>query len=112
VLGSRMEYRGPDASCNPYLSHAVIASAVREGIEQRLSPGPALDSGESSESPFGDIPRTLAEALEAMHGDAVVESALPPELRETFVELKIDEWERACAQVTDWDREMYLHYVP
>lgn len=112
VLGSRMEYRGPDASCNPYLSHAVIASAVRAGIEQHLSPGPALETGQASENRFGEIPKTLAEALVALQDDPVVVGSMSSELLDTFVELKTDEWQRACAQVTDWDRDMYLRYVP
>jgi glutamine synthetase len=29
-----------------------------------------------------------------------------------FVEYKSDEWARACGAVTDWDREMYLEFLP
>jgi glutamine synthetase len=113
VLGPRIEHRGPDASCNPYLTHAVLVEALRDGIANRISPGPALTASQDGiECAFAEIPKTLGEALEALQADSVVRSALTPELLETFVELKTDEWHRACGAVTDWHREMYLHYVP
>ncbi|MCW3022085.1 MAG: glutamine synthetase [Conexibacter sp.] len=113
VLGDRMEYRAPDASCNPYLSHAVLVTAVRAGIEQRLSPGPVTEAGGGPvDGAFGEIPRTLGEALDAVQADPVVAASMSAELLQTFVELKTDEWHRACGAVTDWDREMYLRYLP
>ena len=58
------------------------------------------------------MPRTLGEALDALADDEVVRSALPTELLATFVAIKRDEWERTCGAVTEWDREMYLDYLP
>ena len=113
VLGSRVESRAPDASCNPYLTHAVMIAAIRDGLERRLSPGPALGEPVDPSAPqFADLPKTLGEALEALRADSVVTSALTPELLWTFLELKTDEWHRACGAVTDWHREMYLRYLP
>jgi glutamine synthetase len=115
VLRGRIEYRAPDASCNPYLSHAVLAATLRDGIEKRIAPGPELGSEEAADAAapsFGELPTTLGEALEALHDDPVVCSAMTDELLRTFTELKTDEWHRACGAVTDWHREMYLHYVP
>lgn len=116
VLGGRLEYRTPDAACNPYLSHAVIAAALRDGMENRVSPGPSLGAdlaspGDDAKS-FSELPTTLGEALEALQQDPVVCSAMSQELLQTFIELKTDEWHRACAAVTDWHREMYLRYIP
>jgi glutamine synthetase len=113
VVGGRIEYRAPDASCNPYLTHAVIAAAVRDGIENHLLPGPPLAAEDKPPAPsFAELPTTLGEALQALREDRVVCSAMTEELLDTFVQLKRDEWERACGAVTDWHREMYLHYVP
>ena len=111
--GNRLEYRAPDASCNPYLTHAVMLAALRDGVDRRLSPGAALGAPVAPGAPvFEEIPKTLGEAMEALRGDAVVTAALTPELLWTFLELKTDEWHRACGAVTDWHREMYLRYVP
>ena len=116
ALPGRLEYRTPDAACNPYLSHAVIAVAIRDGIKNRLSPGPALSgdtvASEDEAESFAELPKTLGEALDALQQDAVVCSAMSDELLQTFIELKIDEWHRACGAVTDWDRDMYLRYIP
>jgi glutamine synthetase len=70
------------------------------------------DSGVSdSGGGFDELPTTLGEALTALREDDVVGSAMTSELLETFVELKTDEWHRACGAVTDWHREMYLNYL-
>lgn len=111
--GSRVEYRAPDASCNPYLTHAVLIEAMRDGLERKLSPGPALGEAPDPSAPaFADLPKTLGEALDALRADPVVTGALAGELLWTFTELKTDEWHRACGAVTDWHREMYLRYLP
>ena len=39
VLGARIECRAPDACCNPYLTHAVMLAAMRDGIANRIEPG-------------------------------------------------------------------------
>jgi glutamine synthetase len=111
VLGSRFEYRGPDASCNPYLSHAVLLAAVRDGLEKKIEPGPEMVADEPSDR-FPLLPTTLGEALEALREDPVVTGAFGEEMLQTFLELKTDEWQRACGAITDWDRETYLHYLP
>lgn len=115
VLGPRAEYRAPDASCNPYLTHAVILAAIRDGITNKIDPGPA----HVQEAPVGPedslfplLPRTLGEALEAYEEDEVIKGALPEDVRSTFMEIKQDEWQRACGVVTEWHRDMYLNYLP
>ncbi len=114
VLSNRLEFRAPDASCNPYLTHAVLAAAMRDGVENELSPGPAMSDPDfaATASVFSELPTTLGEALAALREDEVVVSSMSDELLDTFVALKTDEWHRACGAVTDWHREMYLHYVP
>lgn len=115
VLGTRAEYRAPDASCNPYLSHAVTLAALRDGIVNRIDPGePHVDEVEATEDDarFPLLPRTLGEALEAFEQDEVISAALPDDIRETFLAIKHDEWHRACGVVTEWHREMYLTYLP
>ena len=50
----RIEFRAPDASCNPYLAFAAILMAVLDGIKNKIHPGEALDK---------DIYDLVAEAL-------------------------------------------------
>jgi len=42
----RLEYKLPDASVNPYISHAAVIEAIADGLEQRIDPGPP-ESGDS-----------------------------------------------------------------
>jgi glutamine synthetase len=113
-----MEYRAPDACCNPYLTHAVLLAAIADGIRRRIEPGlpEPTDAGRVPEAlrdvRFPSLPRTLGEAIEAFEADEVVSASLPTELRETFLAIKRDEWERSCGAVTDWQRAMYLGYLP
>jgi glutamine synthetase len=115
VLGNRMEFRAPDASCNPYLTHTVLLAAMRDGIVNRIDPGdpnPKETVVDPADARFPLMPRTLGEALEALGEDDVVRSALTSELYDTFLAIKQDEWERRCGAVTEWDREMYMDYLP
>lgn len=117
----RLEFKLPDASVNPYLSHTVVLAAMADGLERRLDPGPP-QSGDSYDDVvvaadreargFPPLPRTLGDALAALDEDALISDALPPELYAAFVEYKTDEWERFCATVTEWHREMYLRAIP
>lgn len=115
VLGTRMEFRAPDASCNPYLTHAVLLAAMRDGIVNRIDPGdpnPKETVVDPADARFPLMPRTLGEALEALSADEVIRSAMPEELYDTFFAIKQDEWERTCGAVTDWHRDLYLDYLP
>ncbi len=55
---------------------------------------------------------TLGEALQALDQDELVKSALPGEMHRVFTHYKNDEWERYCAEVSDWDVKEYLDVLP
>ncbi|MBL8931089.1 MAG: glutamine synthetase [Kineosporiaceae bacterium] len=110
----RLEYKLPDASVNPYLSHAALIAAVADGLDQNLDPGaPTVGSSYEGESGrFPRLPLTLAEAIDAFGKDDVVRGALGEELSDLLVEYKSDEWARFCAAVTDWEQERYEQAIP
>jgi glutamine synthetase len=117
----RLEFKLPDASVNPYLSHTVVLAAIGDGLERGLDPGEpqshnsydqAVVAADQAGRGLGQLPRTLGEALAALAADAVVREALPVPLYDAFVAAKSDEWERYCGTVTEWHREMYLHAIP
>jgi glutamine synthetase len=115
----RLEFKLPDAAVNPYLSHTVVLAAIADGLSRRIDPGSPQqrssydgDVAAEADSRFGQLPRTLGEALAALAGDAVVRGALPGPLYDAFVAARGDEWERFCGAVTDWHREMYLQSIP
>jgi glutamine synthetase len=117
----RLEFKLPDASVNPYLSHAALLEAIADGVERALDPGPpqagdsyddAVVAADEARRGLGALPRTLGDALQRLNDDPVVRRAFPDELYRAFVEYKTDEWERYCGAVTEWHREMYLRALP
>ncbi len=111
----RLEYKLPDASVNPYLSHAAVLAAITHGLADRLDPGPP-QAGNSYDpdvaGTYAKLPRTLGDALALLQADDVVRGSLPAGLYDAFMEYKTDEWERFCSTVTEWHREMYLRALP
>jgi len=112
----RFEYRSVDAAVNPYLSMAALIMAMWDGIERRLDPGEpeerniyeAMEAGKQVRK----IPMTFGAALDALEADDVIRSALPGDMERVFMHYKRDEWERYCAQVSDWDVKEYLDVLP
>lgn len=106
----RMEYRLPDASVNPYLSHLYLLAAIEHGLEAAIDPG---DPGSPSQAISGVVvPNTLGSAIEAFEADEYLMHAMPEELTRIFVQLKKDEWARYCGQITQWEFDQYWEAIP
>ena len=101
---------------NPYLCLAALIKAMDDGIERGVDPGTpeerniyeAMAGGKEVKK----IPMTFGDALDALDDDEVVRSALPGDMWRVFRHYKRDEWERYCAEVTDWDVKEYLDVLP
>lgn len=70
----RLEFRCPDATCNPYLAFAAMLCAGIDGIKNQIDPGSSLDVDIYDLSPdeLAKIPSTpgsLLDALEALGED-------------------------------------------
>ncbi len=108
----RLEYKIPDASVNPYLSHTALLAAMKDGLNNAIDPGePQVGSSYDPNSPYATLPLTLGEAIEAFNADPVIRRCMPATLAEQFTTMKFDEWARACGAVTDFDLEMYMEYL-
>ena len=110
----RLEYKVPDASVNPYLSHAVILDMFERGLSGKVDPGEPTDadSARVGKAQFAPLHKTLGDSIAAAKASPILESALGAEIAPLFVEYKSDEWQRACGVVTDWDRAQYLEFLP
>jgi glutamine synthetase len=112
----RFEYRSVDSAVNPYLSMAGLLVCMREGLENKIDPGPpeerniyeAIAEGKKVER----IPATLGEALEALEADTTVRQALPGDMWTVFWHYKTDEWIRFISTISDWDINEYLDVLP
>ena len=71
-VGTRMELRSPDPSCNPYLVLAAILAAGLDGITNRIEPPQPVNQNiyemniEARERRIQSLPATLYEALVAL----------------------------------------------
>lgn len=70
----RLEFRCPDATCNPYLAFSAMLMAGIDGIKNKIHPGESLDVDiyELSPEELSKVPSTpgsLTEALTALRED-------------------------------------------
>ena len=112
---TRVELRCPDPSANPYLAFAAMLAAGLDGIERDLTPPPPVnedvydfDERDLRERAIGVLPGTLAEALDALEQDEVIQEALGPDITAAFMRAKRTEWDEYRIQVTNWELERYL----
>ena len=112
----RFEYRSVDSAVNPYLSLAALICAMEDGIDRKIDPGDAEErniyDAMSAGKQVKKIPMTFGDALDALDADEVVKAAMPGDMLRVFMHYKRDEWERYCAQVSDWDVKEYMDVLP
>jgi len=96
----RLEYRGADATANPYLALGAIVRAGLEGVRAELPVPPILDRDpaglqgeEAARYGVGALPASLEDALQALAGDEAVRGWMPPLLYEAYVGVKRAELE-------------------
>lgn len=112
---TRLELRSPDPSCNPYLAYAAILMSGLDGIKRKLTPPDPVEENiyeltkaERAERGIRSLPADLAEALEALKRDAVVQAALGEHILERYLEAKEREIHEYRIAVTPWEIERYL----
>ncbi|MBO9532966.1 MAG: type III glutamate--ammonia ligase [Solirubrobacteraceae bacterium] len=106
----RFENRAIDASCNPYLAIAAMVAAGLDGIDRGLDPGAPID-GIATALGAETMPRTLADAVDALERDVVLRDVLGEEAICEFVAVKRMEWSAYMEAVTDWEQDTYLRRV-
>ena len=124
--GTRVEYRHPDPSSNPYLAAVAVLKAGLDGVEHKIEPEEPIQENvyhfsreELERRGVGVLPGNLEEALEAFRADKVVYEALGGYVSENLMELKRREheeylshvggsWEKNLNRITEWEIERYL----
>ena len=109
----RLEYRGADASANPYLALAAIIRAGLDGLQRELPAPPLLDrdpaqldATEAERYGVGGLPASLAESLQALADDDVAAGWMGSLFYDAYVSVKRAEiagtadmdLEEACAR--------------
>jgi glutamine synthetase len=115
-LSTRLEFRSPDPTCNPYLTFAVILAAGLDGIKRCIDPGEAVDlnvyelsAAERKSLGIRTLPANLKEALDYLEEDKVIRNALGEHVFENIMRLGLLEWEAYNTYVHPWEIERYIN---
>lgn len=115
IEATRVEVRCPDPSSNTYLAFACMLAAGLDGIEKGLELGEPVEESlyemtdeRIREMGIRELPGTLAEALDELEADEVIQDALGEHVYSRFIEAKRQEWDEYRSQVTAWEVERYL----
>lgn len=115
---ARIEYRPPDATCNPYLALAACVMAGVDGIRQGLDPvekgwGPvedSLDARTTRRRKIASLPGSLGEALSALERDhdfLGLGGVFPDELVARWILLKEAEIREVAARPHPYEFLLY-----
>lgn len=114
-LATRLEYRSPDPACNPYLAFSLMLAAGMKGIEEGYTLPDEADAnlfeiGDEvlEQLGIGQLPTSLAAALETMEGSTLVREALGEHIYEWFLRSKRIEWRDYKTHVSAFERDRYL----
>jgi len=109
AMGTRLEYRASDPSCNLYLALAGLLKAGLDGINKKLVPPRPVEEDvfhftnkELTKNSISLLPRNLREAVSALKKDSIVNSVLG-NAKTRFYDIKEREWEDFSSQVTSWE---------
>jgi glutamine synthetase len=112
---TRIEYRGADPACNPYLAFAVMLAAGLEGIEKEYPcPDPVeenvfeMSEPERKSRGIEHLPGSLWEAIEYAEGSDLLRRCLGGHLFESLITNKKIEWSNFRRHVTDYELKRYL----
>jgi len=120
---ARIEFRCPDALCNPYLAYTVILEAGLDGVKKKIEPAEPVDTNiyhlsetERSELNIKVLPKSLKEALEEWKSDEICIRAMGKKNAEKYASLKTQEWTEYAPfmphnenEVTPWELQKYLY---
>lgn len=114
-VGTRVEVRMPDPSCNPYLAFAVMLASGLDGIEKQTDCSEPVNKDifqmserEKRRLRIENLPPNLYEAVRALQRDETVLEALGQHVALHFIEGKLQEWQEYISAVHPWEVSRYL----
>ncbi|RKX52143.1 MAG: type I glutamate--ammonia ligase, partial [Thermotoga sp.] len=112
---TRLEYRCPDPTANPYFALAAMIGAGLDGIEKDTEPPNPVEENifqmneeEKESKGIGQLPGTLQEATYEFEHSSLMKEVLGESVFEKLIKTKKGEWHRFSSSVTDWERREYL----
>jgi glutamine synthetase len=112
---TRIEFRSPDPSCNPYLAFAVMLGAGLEGIDKNYElPDPIeedifeMNAAERKAYGITDLPGNLYAAILETEKSELVRKVLGDHVFNKFIENKKIEWDVYRTHVSHFEIKKYL----
>jgi glutamine synthetase len=112
---TRIEYRSPDPSCNPYLAFAVMLGAGMDGIDRKIEmPDPIeedifeMNPAERRAHGITDLPGNLYSAILEAEKSDLVRDVLGDHIFNKFIENKKIEWDNYRTHISQYEIEKYL----
>lgn len=117
-LSTRLEFRSPDPSCNPYLAFTAILAAGLDGVRKGIDPGEPVDlnvyeltAEEREKHGIHTLPSSLKDALNYLEDDRVIRDALGEHIVTNLLRLNRIEWDQYNTQVHPWEVERYINVI-
>ncbi len=114
-MATRIEFRSPDPTCNPYLAFAVMLAAGLKGVEENYPlPEPVeediyeMDAVAREEVGIDSLPGNLFEAIQEVEKSELVRETLGDHIFNKFIENKRIEWDCYRTHVSQFEIEKYL----
>ena len=108
----RIEVRLADGAVNPYLLQAVLIGAGLRGVENKTDPGKRLDIDMYAEGHkvknAPKLPLNLLDALRSFQNNKTMRSILGAEFSDSYVKLKMNEWNSYMQHFSDWEHQNAL----
>ncbi|MEE8552490.1 MAG: glutamine synthetase family protein [Desulfobacterales bacterium] len=112
---TRIEFRSPDPSCNPYLAFAAMLAAGLKGVEKNYQlPEPIeediyeMDEAARERAGITSLPGSLYEARQEMEKSELMRETLGDHIFSKVLANKKIEWDRFRTYVTDYEIGQYL----
>jgi len=112
---TRVEFRSPDPTCNPYLAFAAMLAAGMDGVRNKIEPPNGVDkniyqmtSAERGYAGIDTLPCDLYEAHQALLADDLICEALGPHVLEALTSVTNAEWDAYRTAVHPWELDRYL----
>ncbi|AMK14608.1 type I glutamate--ammonia ligase [Methanobrevibacter olleyae] len=113
---TRIEYRSPDPTCNPYLAFTAMLEAGMDGIKNKIDPGESfeiniyeLSEEEREEKGIELLPSSLWEAYHTFENSEILKEALGEHIFNAFLDAKYKEWDEYRVQVFNYEHKKYLN---
>jgi glutamine synthetase len=108
----RFEFRLMDGAANPYLAQAALLAAGLDGIANKRDPGERLDinmyeDGHKLKN-VKRLPLNLLDALRLLEKSKVLRHALGDDFVNSYIKLKMGEWNSFMSHASVWERETTL----